>query len=770
MAAFGTHRVTPVTTALAGIVFGPAALAQQALPEAGPPAAEPAPTPPTETAQPAPASGAPATLAPVTVTGSRPSDDFAPPPPSLQRLGNDLQDIPQTVVVINKALMQSQGATSLQGAVRNLPGVTLGAAEGSSIGNNINLNGFSARTDLYVDGMRDPGQYYRDVYTLEQIEVLMGPSSMLFGRGSTGGVINQVLKKPSLKKAIEVTVSGSSNLYERGTADVNIPIDDHSAVRVNTMFQNGNMSTRQQTAVRDFGVAPSYKTGIGTPTEITLYGQLQYNHDQADYGLPPINGLPANVSPNLAYGFSNDRTDQTVAMLGSTIEHSFESKLKLRNQTQFNFVNSDVVETAPQSVGTVNAAGVFTALTNGYTGVPLSGLWVRQQSHDRNIFDTSLDNQTELSGDFKTGAIGHTALLGLEFGLENYYNQNYARNGTCGGTALTATVNGAPSGYVACTPLLAPGGGVSPPVSSIPTNLATGTARWGAGYFNDTIEILPEVKLVAGARYDVYWAQAGNTINFQNTPGSTNAAYTEQTDTFLSWRAGVLYQPTKAQTYYVSYSTSFNPSLEQLVSTTGTGGNGILPPENNAAWEAGAKYDLLGGRLGLSGAVFQITKYNARSNNGDGTFSAQGTIQVTGVRAGAAGRITEDWQVFGGYAYLDGRIVNGIGAGTTGMVPQNTPRDSASLWSTYNLTKQWELGGGLTYVGMRYANNTNVTVAPEYTRFDATAAYHFEKSDLRLNLFNLLNQTYYEQVIASDGGRVVPGAGFTAMLTYTVRL
>ena len=137
----------------------------------------------------------------MTVTGSRPSDDFAPPvAPSLQRLGPDLMDVPQSVIVINKALMQSQGATSLTSAVRNVPGVTIGAAEGGQIGNNINLNGFSARTDIYLDGMRDPGQYYRDTFDLEQIEILMGPSSMLFGRGSTGGVINQVLKKPSLKE------------------------------------------------------------------------------------------------------------------------------------------------------------------------------------------------------------------------------------------------------------------------------------------------------------------------------------------------------------------------------------------------------------------------------------------------------------------------------------------------------------------------------------------------------------------------------------------
>ena len=179
-------------------------------------------------------------MAPVTVTGARPSDDFAPPAPGLNRLGGDVHDIPQSVIDHQQALMQSQGATSLQSAVRNVPGVTIGAAEGGTIGNNINLNGFSARTDLYLDGMRDRGQYYRDTFALEQIEVLMGPSSMLFGRGSTGGVINQVLKKPSLKKCDRAQrLRHDQRPSVRTTADVNVPTGEASAARVNLMFQDG---------------------------------------------------------------------------------------------------------------------------------------------------------------------------------------------------------------------------------------------------------------------------------------------------------------------------------------------------------------------------------------------------------------------------------------------------------------------------------------------------------------------------------------------------
>jgi catecholate siderophore receptor len=666
------------------------------------------------------------------------------------------------VTVITKGLMQSQGSTSLTSAISRVPGVTVGAAEGGQIGNNINLNGFSARTDLYLDGMRDSSQYYRDIFALEEIEVLMGPSSMLFGRGSTGGVINQVFKKPSLTPKEEYSTSITTNGLKRGTVDVNKPIDDQSAFRVAAMLQQGAVSTRNQSDVLDFGVAPSYKFGINTPTEITLYALFQHNHDQADYGVPPLNFYPAQVGRNNAYGFSSDRTEQDIIFLGARVQHKFNKDVSLRNQTQVSYVNTNARETAPQSVGTVNPlTGAFTPVGGGQSGLPLSSLYVRQQSHDRNIFQWSVYNQTELSAKFDTGSIGHSVLLGADLGYESYYNQNYARNGTCGATALSAA--NSTTGYVACTPLLSPSG-VDPGVAQIPTNLATAQARAFGGYLNDTITIIPEVKLVGGVRYDVYWSQIGNSINLQNTTGNSTLGYAERTDTFTSVRGGPIFQPDKVQTYYASYSTSFNPSLEQLVSTTGT--SAPLPPQTNEAYEIGAKYDFFAGNLQVTGAWFQITQNNARSQNTDGTYSATGQIQVKGVRAGVTGRITDEWQVWGGYTYLDARIVNGIGAGTTGMVPLNTPRDAATIWSTYTFDQKYEIGGGVTYLGQRYANNTNQVVVPEFYRVDMTAAFKQPTYDIRLNVFNLLNTYNYDAIIPSDGGRAVPGSGITGMLTY----
>ncbi len=769
-------RRVPVKTALVGLLVAPAALAQQGpQPPADQPKADPPPQPP-DASTPAPPSGAPATMQTVTVTGSRPSDDFAPPvAPSLQRIGPDLMDTPQSVIVVNKALMQSQGATSLTSAIRNIPGITIGAAEGSQIGNNININGFSARTDIYLDGMRDPGQYYRDVFDLEQIEVLFGPSSMLFGRGSTGGVINQVLKKPGMKDFTDLSVAGTTNGYVRTTMDMNKVTGESEAFRMNAMFQEGKTSTRNNTEVLDFGLAPSYKLGIGQPTTLTLYALLQHNHDKADYGLPPLNGYPAQVNANNSYGFNSDFSDQTVVMLGSTLEHKFDKETSLRNQTQFNYVNSYIIQTAPQSIGTISSNGTFTPVPTytgapaTYTTQPFSNLYVRQQSHDRNIYDIAVNNQTELNWKFETGSIKHETLWGLDLGYESYYNQGLQRNGSCDGKALTQTTP--TTGFVSCTSLAFPGSGANSPWNVPETigNLATGLAKSLGVYFNDNITVIPEVKLVGGVREDVYGAQIWNTINSGNTAGSNQPlAFADQTVTFTSVRTGIIFEPTHEQSYYFSYSTSFNPSLEQLVSTTGL--SQPLPPVTNESFETGVKYELFKENLSVTGALFQITQQNARSQNPDGTFTATGTVQVKGVRTAVAGRITPEWQVFGGYTYLDARIINGIGTGTTGMVPLNTPRDSASLWTTYTIKDTYEIGGGPTYIGWRYANNTDQTVVPPFTRFDMTAAYKQKAYDVRLNIFNLFNIVYYDQIIASDGGRVVPGSGLTAMLTLNYHL
>ena len=754
------NRRKPVAAAIFGLFVTPVLFAQTA-PQ------DPASAPRQATDSKAGENNVPAvTLKKVLVTDEYDPNTFNALRNSLSRLPADPRDIPQSVTVINKALMQSQGATSLASALRNVPGLTIGGAEGGQIGNNINLNGFSARTDIFLDGGRDRGQYFRDTFALEAVEVLMGPSSMLFGRGSTGGVINQVTKKPSSTAASEISLSGTSNGLARLTVDFNRPVSDTSAFRVALMTQDGDASDRDQTKVQDSGIAPSFKTGIGTPTEITLSALLLHNKDMPDYGLPPLNGQPAQVDRKNAYGFADDRTRQDVVAITGLVEHKFNALTSFRNQAQYNHVHTDAVETAPNTIGTVGAGGFAALVPSAISALPPASLYVRQQSHDRDIHDASWVNQSEITTRIDSGFIKHNLLAGLEFGRDTYNNQNYARNGTCNGVAMNPI--GATTGYVMCESLLSPVN-VSSPVS-VPrsvTNLATGTANSQAAYINDSLELGAQFKLVGGVRYDRYTASIANSINLLNTKGNTTLAGADQTVNYTSVRLGGIWQPSDLQSYYASYSTSFNPSLEQLTSTTGI--SQPLPPEKNKSYELGGKWDSADGNLSYNAALFEITKFNSRAQNTDGTFTPNGTVRVDGLRTGISGRINKEWQVFAGYTHLNAKIVDAIAVGTLGKVPGNTPKNSGNLWTTYGFMPHWEAAGGFSCVSSRFLNNTDTVAVNRYVRVDASLAYRQKNYDVRLNVFNLANKYYYDQLIQSDGGRAVPGGKRTVMVSASYR-
>ncbi|MBV9510069.1 MAG: TonB-dependent siderophore receptor [Caulobacteraceae bacterium] len=681
---------------------------------------------------------------------------------ALSRLPANPKDVSQSITVLAKPLLEQQGANSLADALRNVPGITIGGAEGSQIGNNINLNGFTARTDIFLDGFRDRGQYYRDTFALDEVEVLMGPSSMLFGRGSTGGVINQVSKRPGLAPATEADISGTTNGLVRGTADLNAPLSDVSAFRLAVMGQDGAASTRRRTTVGDYGVAPSYSYGVDTATQLTLAGLIQHNNDQPDYGVSPLNGHPVDSGTDTVYGYANDHTIQDVKAGSIELKHDFGDGLKIRDQVQYDGVDVDARETAPQSLGTVGPGG-YTALASSATvtessASPLSDLYARLQSHDRVIHDTSLFNQLEATAKFTTGPFSHDLLLGSEIGHDEYKNQTYTRTGSCNGVPFTT------ASYVGCVTVLDPAYTASPTLTEVAGNLAGAKADTFAGYFNDTMSVTPWLKLVGGLRYDSYAATVTNTV--------TLPLNIHQTIDYTSVRAGAILQPTRRQSYYVSYSTSFDPSLEQLTNTTGVTLGGapiLLPPETNQAYELGGKWEVLHDQLDLTAAAFQITQDNSRSQNSDGTYSAAGDIRVRGARFGFSGHLTSQWQAFGGYTYLGAKIIQAVAVNTAGKVPLNTPAHTATAWTTYDITRQWQVGGGAIYMSSRYANNTDLVSAPAYVRWDATAAWRQPHYEVRLNLFNIFDTHYYDALIASDGGRSVPGLGRTAMLTLTWR-
>ncbi len=681
----------------------------------------------------------PKTLGSVHVTGSVVGNDYDTDTSTVgAKVPTSLRDIPQTVVVVNRDLMEAQGATSLQDALRNVPGITIGGAEGGQIGNNINLRGFTARTDIYLDGFRDPGQYYRDTFDLDAIEVLKGPSSMLFGRGSTGGVINQVTKEPELKAFGEVTASAGTSDRYRTTADFNQPLSDTAAVRVNVYGQDMH-STRDVLKNQDSGIAPSVRFGIGTPTEITLSALIQRNHDMPDYGLPPINGRPADVSFKNWYGLTDDRTNQSINEFNARLEHTFSDNVSLRSQLQYSDYTTNARETAANSV--VTAGGVTLNKTLGNpTDLPLQDLYVQLASHDRVIHDKVLDSQTDLVTKFDTGSLQHTLITGVELARETYNNQSYTRNGLPLLSLLDPVQESTPSN-----------------VTTTVGNYAQSVGKTAAVYANDTIRLNDQWMVVGGVRRDEFDAHISNTVSLP--------AYAQQTVYFTSVRGGVIYQPSEKQSYYVSYGTSFDPSLEQLTLTNGTQD---LAPEKNRSYEIGGKWNLLDDMLSINSALYNLEQTNARSETSSGEYTLDGNIRVRGAELGATGHITKNWQIFSGYSYMDGRIVKAVD-GTQGNVPANTPRNTFTTWTTYTFAEHWEAGGGPTYMSQRYAANTDLVSVGGYTRWDATLAYHQPRYDIRLNVTNLTDKHYFDALIQSDGGRSVPALGRTEMVTFTYK-
>ncbi|MEO8936194.1 MAG: TonB-dependent siderophore receptor [Burkholderiaceae bacterium] len=706
----------------------------------------------------------PTQLDKVEINGRQDKGDVRTDSTTIGKTPTLLRDVPQTITVINRAMLGSQGATSLSDALRSVPGITIGAAEGGQIGNNINLRGFTARTDIFIDGVRDRGQYYRDTFFIETIEVLKGPSSMLFGRGSTGGVINQVSKQAHLGPLNEASVTVGTRDQYRAVIDTNQPMSDTSAFRISAMGQNVQ-TTRDVMTNEDYGIAPTARFGIDTPTTVTVSGLFQHNHDMADYGISALDGKPAPVAYDNFYGLTDDRIIQDASVVGVKVEHRFSDQLTLRNQTQYDRVAIDARETNSARVGTfvpssVPGGGAFTILPTAaagyYTSVPLLSLYVLLQGKDKAIVDDSLYNQTDLIANFETGFVKHTLITGFELGRDTYQNQSITRvdpaiDGPAATTGLAVVSLEQPTYAPSSTRTVRTNG-----------NLVTSNADSIAAYANDTVEFTPEWKLVGGLRFDRYRAVLNNTI-----PTATLPSDVGQNVTFTSVRAGATWQPSKSQSYYVSYGTSFNPSLEQL---TVAAGQQTLGPEKNKSYEAGAKFDLVDDKLSITGAAFRIEKENARTQISTGVYELDGNIVVEGAELGITGYVSPSWQVFGGYTFLDARLVQASALdGTQGKVPANTPRHSATLWTTYMIGHAWELGTGLTYLGKRFASNTDVVTADAFTRWDGTIAYHMPKYDVRFNLLNITNKDYISALIPSDGGRSVPGAGRTALLTLTTR-
>ena len=633
-----------------------------------------------------------------------------------------LLDTPQTVTVVPKKVIEDQGATSLRDVLRNVSGISLSAGEGGTPnGDNLSLRGYNARTDIFIDGQRDVGGYFRDSFNLEQVEVIKGPSSAYSGRGGTGGSINLISKTPTLEISRHAAVSVGTADLKRITTDINQPLDigvEGAALRLNFMAQDSGVADRPTVENNRWGFAPSLALGLGTPTRVN-FDYLHLTQDNIpDYGLPYFAGRPAPVNFDTFYGLAlRDHEDISADIGTARIEHDINDSLTIRNQTRYGYVSRDSIVTPPR------------------TPNPAAGTVVRE-SRNRDSQDEILSNQTDLTSRFATGDFGHTLVTGVELAKETSSN-----DGRTISNSTTSLYNPNPYDFFTGTNVAA---------ASTETDATTVGV-----YAFDTIELSKHWELNGGLRWDQFDA------DFKSTAGTAF----DRTDRNLSWRGGVVYKPADNGSIYVAYGTSFNPSAESFTLTAATAN---LDPEESESYELGTKWNLLESQLGLNAALFRTNKTNARTTDPIGAVTVlEGEQKVDGIELGATGQLTANWQVFAGYTYMTSEIESSRVAAERGKEVQQVPDHSFSLWTTYELPQGVEVGGGTQYVGRRFANSTNTNRVDGYWRFDATAAYEINETvEARVNLYNLTDEDYIESI---GGGHAVPGAGRTVMLTTGVK-
>jgi catecholate siderophore receptor len=694
------------------------------------------------------------TLPTIDVTGDQ-GAGYQVSQPSMTRFPLPLIDTPQSVNVVPQQVIQDQNAGNVKDVLRNVAGISFRAGEGGNQGDTPYIRGFSAQSDMFRDGVRDPGWYTRDDFSVEQVEVYKGPSSFLFGRGSTGGVVNLVTKTPFDRTSKEVTLSGNTGPGARATVDSNAKINDNVSARIVTMGQLYDIPDRDHVTQNRFGVAPSLKMQVDDKTKVTLSYIYQHDQNVPDYGVPfsnPSDGLPRSPVPvprNTFYGIlsgpnpDTERVDASVAT--AKVEHEFNDHLKVTNTTRYDDVFRYQLNVFPEPNTTVPPAG---------TPNPM---WTPNRNSTA-IHNTLLANQTDFLARFNTGGWDHTMTAGFDVQREVRDLLRQAWSGQ------VATSFFDPDPYRS-------GGFPLPPTAS---QLTKGTSQAFGAYVADQVKLNRYFELLGGVRYDYF--------RFEQVAPLADPSVQDLTsvNNVVSWRVGAVFHPIPDTSLYAMRGTSFNPSADNLTVTVTTPATALsqfaLPPEKNVTTEFGAKADVLGGRLSLTAAVFQTDKTNMRVP--DATTSTvtvlDGVARARGLELSAAGKLTDLWQIIATYSYVHARIISSSIAIQVGAEPMNTPTNAFSLWSTYDLTPMFQVGGGAFYVGQVYGDlPTSATsilqsgLVPAYWRFDAMMAYKLDsKTTLQLNVYNLTNAYYYESAYTNWA---VPGAGRSVALTMKMK-
>ena len=647
------------------------------------------------------------------VTVTAPSDYVVGSTTTATKTPTPLRDVPQSVTVVTDELIKDQMMMSIGDVMRYVPGVMVHQGENNR--DQVIIRGNSSSADFFVDGVRDDVQYYRDLYNLDRVETLKGPNALMFGRGGAGGVVNRVSKEAGFQAGREFSLQGGMYGNKRVAADVNAPINDKVAVRLDGMFEDSE-SFRDFVELERYGVTPTVTIAPSDRTRITL--RYEYLHDArtADRGITSFQGRPADVATSTFYGnpdLSHVRADVNLA--SGAIEHRF-GQLTLRNRTLVANYDRFYQNFVP---GAVNAAKTQVTLTT------------YNNATDR----TNIFNQTDAILPFSTGRMRHTLLAGVELGHQA--TDNFRNTGFFNDTA---------------TSILAPYGAptISTPVTyrqnatDADNHLDTTVA---AVYAQDQVELSQHFQVVAGLRFDRF------DLTYHNNRTDDTL---QRPDNLVSPRAGIVYKPIAPVSVYGSYSVSYLPSSgDQFSSLTVI--TEQVKPEQFRNYEVGVKWDAAPG-VSVTSALYRLDRTNTRSTDpNDPTRIVQtGSQRTNGYELGLNGRLTSRWNVAGGYAYQDAFVTSATTAAVAGAQVAQVPHHTLSLWNNYRVHPRVGAAIGVLYRTDMYAGIDNTVTVPGYTRIDAAAFFTIARQlRLQVNVENLLDKTYY--INADSNTNISPG-------------
>lgn len=677
-------------------------------------------------------------LNPLVVHGDRAEPFFVPSASSVTKTDTPLLDLPQTVNVVPRDLFALQGARSIEDALLNVAGVSPSVGDGQR--DQVYIRGFSAQYDQYLDGVRDEAMYFRDLSNIDRIEVLEGPSAVLYGHGSAGGIVNRISRLPSAtaKGSVDLTLGGWDQ--RRGELDAGGPLGSPALTYRFDAAAEESGGFRGQYFLQRYHVSPSVAWQATPDTRVLV--QFDYLNDLRldDLGIPALVGPPGSGLPGVApavpigsyYGspnsFDHDYVRAAVDTATITLDHQFTPSITLHEVFRGEHYTLDRNNMLP--------TGVFLPTGGLYTG-DLASVWVKRSQRQFLRFESDLFNQLEAS--WKTGSPGvnHNLLVGLEIGRQSAGSNSKQFN-----APAVALVDPALTDV---------------PAGAAPASFTATTARADTAglYLQDQLTFSPQWKALAGVRLDYYAVAQQNKLAPFNQIKSLSHT--------VSPRVGIVYQPSRGFSLYGTVSQSFSPAAGDGISTAAN--TAALAPLKATNYEIGVKRSFLGGSLSATAAFFQLTRDITETNPLTNLTTAAGQQRSRGLDLVLAGRLTARWSVSASCELLDPVIVNGgldsAGILLNGKTPSLVPRNSASVYTTFDLDHGFGVGGGTVSMGGRFTSNDDSVTLPAFTVVNAVVYYRHGRWEARLNVNNVLNHRYF--ITAGEGTdytgqTVMPGA------------